>query len=123
MTTKRRDTTDLDTLGHEIGELRRALDDARESVTSDDGLITAVAGGRGQLLELELDPRIYREQDSGVLAAGIVDTVRRAVERAQLKAVEAAGPQLLEPGVPPESVDVEFGPFLRELERAAGRED
>lgn len=123
MTTKLPDPSDLDALRREVGELRTALDETRETATSDDGLITATAGGRGELVELELDPRIYREQDSTVLAAGIVETVRRAAERAQRKAIEAAGPQLLGPGADPESIDVEFEPFLRELARATGKEE
>ena len=122
MTTKPPDPSDLDALQREIRELRTALDETRETATSDDGLITATAGGRGELVELELDPRIYRDQDSTVLAAGIVETVRRAVQRAQRKAVEAVGPQVLGPA-DPESIDVEFEPFLRELARATGTEE
>ena len=122
MTTKPPDPFDLDALGRELRELRTALDDTRETATSEDGLITATAGGRGELVALELDPRIYRDQNCAELAAGIVETVRRAVEKAQHKAVEAVGPQLLGPA-DPESIDVEFDPFLRELARAAGKED
>jgi DNA-binding protein YbaB len=38
----------------------------------------AVVGPRGQLVELEIDPRVYRRPDSQALAAAIVATATRA---------------------------------------------
>ncbi|SHN75413.1 YbaB/EbfC family nucleoid-associated protein [Cryptosporangium aurantiacum] len=49
---------------------------------SRDGLVKAVVGPRGHLLELELDPRIYRNPNSKALAATIAATVREATEDA-----------------------------------------
>ncbi len=51
-------------------------------VTSDDGLITATVGPRGHLIDLEIDPKIYRRPNSAQLAVTIVETVRQAVEQA-----------------------------------------
>lgn len=55
---------------------------------SGDGLIKAVVGPRGQLLELELDPRLFRKPDSKGLAAAIVATTRAAAEEAMAKGQE-----------------------------------
>lgn len=52
---------------------------------SDDRTIKAVVGPQGHLLELEIDPRVYRHPNSKALAATIVDTVRAAVEEATEK--------------------------------------
>lgn len=62
---------------------------------SGDGLIKAVVGPRGQLLELELDPRLFRKPDSKGLAAAIVATTRAAAEEAMAK-----GQALLEKALP-----------------------
>jgi DNA-binding protein YbaB len=49
---------------------------------SDDRLIKAVVGPRGQLIDLEIDPRVYRNPNSKALAASILATVRSAVDDA-----------------------------------------
>jgi len=49
---------------------------------SDDRLIKAVVGPRGQLTDLEIDPRVYRNPNSKALAASILATVRAAVDDA-----------------------------------------
>src|SRR5262249_28327621 len=82
-------------IGDMIGELRRAMGGLNESqremlkVTgsgwSPDRTIKAVVGPRGQLLELEIDPRVFRKPNSKALAALIVSTVRLAVEDASEK--------------------------------------
>lgn len=60
--------------------LREQVRTVTASADSDDGLITATVGGRGQLLDLRLDPRIYRASDSARLAAEITSTVREAID-------------------------------------------
>jgi DNA-binding protein YbaB len=54
-------------------------------VKSRDGLITATVGPRGQLVKLQLDPRIYRNQDAGALASAITETVHQAAKQAAEK--------------------------------------
>jgi hypothetical protein len=49
---------------------------------SPDRSIKAVVGPRGQLLELDINPRVFRKPNSKELAAQIVATVRLAVEDA-----------------------------------------
>lgn len=55
---------------------------------SDDRMIKAVVGPRGQLMELEIDPRVYRRPNSKALALSIVETTKRAVQQAATKTQE-----------------------------------
>jgi DNA-binding protein YbaB len=79
---------------------------------SDDRTIKAVVGPRGQLIDLEIDPRVYRKPNSKVLAATIVTTIRAAVDQAIAQTqeiVERAMPQVkdvLRPGAPGTGIDV-----------------
>ncbi|MEV6906876.1 YbaB/EbfC family nucleoid-associated protein [Amycolatopsis sp. NPDC051071] len=101
------------------GELRVAQEriaELRATAESDDGLISATAGGYGELVELRLDPRIYRVPDSAELARSIKDTIHRAAARAQEQcAALVAGhlPDNPEPG----PADLRFGPALHVLDR------
>lgn len=79
-------------LSEMVGDLRRATAGIPEmqrrilQVTgvawSDDRMIKAVVGPRGHLLELDIDPRVFRKPNSKALSAAIVATVRLAVEDA-----------------------------------------
>lgn len=81
--------------------LRDHLDTVTASADSADGLITATVGGRGELRELWLHPRIYRMSDSARLAAEITGTVRAAV--AEVRAQVAADFQDILDGREPRS--------------------
>jgi DNA-binding protein YbaB len=72
-------TARFDTLREGMGELQRDLQAVAVSAKSPDGYVTATVGARGQLLKLQLDPRIYRRPDSTALATTITETVQRAV--------------------------------------------
>jgi DNA-binding protein YbaB len=50
--------------------------------TSPDGMVRAVVGPRGHLIELHIDPRIYRRPDAAALSTLIVQTVRTAIQDA-----------------------------------------
>ncbi|OXM45629.1 YbaB/EbfC family nucleoid-associated protein [Amycolatopsis alba] len=98
-------------------ELRAAQDRIarlRATAESDDGLISATVGGYGELVELVLDPRVYRAPDSVALARSVKDTIHRAAERAQEQCAA-----LLAGHVPenPGAADLRFGPALRQLDR------
>lgn len=77
------------------GELQQKLRAVKGTATSSDGYVTATVGPRGQLLKLELDPRIYRRPNSRELASTITKTVQEATAKAQ-NAVE----ELCKPFVP-----------------------
>ncbi len=74
---------------------------------SDDRMIKAVVGPRGQLIDLEIDPRVYRKPNSKALAASILSTVRAAVDLAMKQTkeiVDQAMPQvndMIRPGPNP----------------------
>jgi DNA-binding protein YbaB len=55
---------------------------------SPDGMIKAVVGPRGHLLELDIDPRVLRQPNSKALSATIVATVRSAVDEAARQSAE-----------------------------------
>jgi DNA-binding protein YbaB len=71
-----------------VGETQRKIAEVTGTAWSDDRMIKAVVGPRGQLLELEIDPRIYRRPNSTALAATIMATIRTAVEEATAKAAK-----------------------------------
>jgi DNA-binding protein YbaB len=68
-------------LRSDLDELQRRLATLRVSCVSDDGLVRATVGPRGQLVDLSLDRGIYREPDNDRLARTIVATVREAAAR------------------------------------------
>lgn len=71
---------DLQRARRSLGDTQRRMLEIQGEARSDDRLIRAVVGPRGQLIDLELDPRVFRNADSKALAAKIVATVQAAVE-------------------------------------------
>jgi DNA-binding protein YbaB len=88
-----------------VGDLRRSLDNVGAmqrqlmrvtgTAWSDDRMVKAVVGPRGQLIELEIDPRVYRKPNSKALAASIIATVHAAVDD-----VLREGAEILDQGLP-----------------------
>jgi len=113
------DPGDLDALEREVRRIRDALEETRCSVESPDGLIEATVGGRGRLVGLRLDPRIYRCQDAEALAQDILDTVRRATEQAEEQVARIAA-SLLPERPDGRRPDPEFDPFLHQVHRLKG---
>ncbi|MFC7548809.1 YbaB/EbfC family nucleoid-associated protein [Plantactinospora sp. GCM10030261] len=71
-----------------MGETQRKMLEVTGTGWSPDRMIKAVVGPRGQLVELEIDPRVYRTPNSKALAASILSTVRAAVDDATEKTKE-----------------------------------
>jgi DNA-binding protein YbaB len=71
-----------------IRDAQRRIVEVTATAWSDDRMVKAVVGPRGQLVELELDPRIYRRPNSTALAATIVATTRKAADEAARKTQE-----------------------------------
>lgn len=69
-------------------ELQKEMTSVTAEAWSDDRMIRAVVGPRGQLVDLEIDPRVYRRPNSSQLAKTIVQTVQRAAEEASRKVKE-----------------------------------
>jgi len=68
-----------------IAEVQKEMFEVRGTAYSEDRLIKATVGPRGQLIELDLDPRIYRRPNSKALSAAILATVREATNEAMEK--------------------------------------
>lgn len=64
-----------------MDELQRKLAAFQVTAESDDGLVRATVGPRGQLVKLVLDPRVYRERDAEALASKITATVEQATAK------------------------------------------
>jgi DNA-binding protein YbaB len=91
----------------QAAELRERLRTVTATVTSPDSLVTATVGPRGQLLRLDIDPRVYRRPNSRVLADAITTTVQRATVAAAAKVTELCQPG---PPLPAEHLDAALGP-------------
>jgi len=104
---------DFERMRRGAGELQRQLQALRVTATSDDGFVKATVGPRGQLIELEIDPRIYRRPDSKQLAATITSTVQRAATEVADKVAALCKPHLPEEQLRPNmNMDLE-GIFTR----------
>ncbi|MGN9913739.1 YbaB/EbfC family nucleoid-associated protein [Phytohabitans sp. LJ34] len=79
---------DLQQTIENAAQTRQQIMEITGTAWSDDRLIKAVVGPRGQLIELEIDPRVYRTPNSKALAASIMSTVRAAVEDANKQTKE-----------------------------------
>lgn len=86
-----------------------------ETAWSDDGNVSASVGARGELRELVLDPRIYRETDADALAESIRDTVAEATKLARGQAFDVMRP-LLPRNADEADTDLAFDPLLHHLD-------
>ncbi|GAA0281594.1 YbaB/EbfC family nucleoid-associated protein [Cryptosporangium japonicum] len=94
----RGDQTDWSAISSMAKDLQAAVRNAertqREALAltgtawSPDGLIKAVVGPRGHLLELDVDARVYRNPNSKALSAAIVATVRAATDDVMSQSAE-----------------------------------
>ena len=73
---------DLRAALRDVDRVQREVLSVTGTAWSDDGLIKAVVGPRGHLLELEIDPRVYRVPNSKALSTTILKTVRAATDDA-----------------------------------------
>lgn len=93
-----RDRPDWSVVTSMMGDLRKALggvaDRQQRMLTlqgtawSEDRTVKAVVGPRGQLVDLEIDPRVFRHPNSQALRATILATVRAAVDDVNKQAEE-----------------------------------
>lgn len=97
-----------------LDDIQARLAEMRVSARSSDGLVTATVDARGQLADLKLDRRIYRDDDPERLGRTVVATVREATARATEDVREMMAAYL-----PPDSGamrfvrDNDFGSLLR----------
>ncbi|MDQ3734970.1 MAG: YbaB/EbfC family nucleoid-associated protein [Actinomycetota bacterium] len=88
----------LTTEGPKLHEQARAV---QVTEKSPDGLISATVGSRGELIRLDLDPRIYRQPDSRELADTITETIKAAGLAAKERVIE-----VFEPLIPREELQL-----------------
>jgi DNA-binding protein YbaB len=105
---------DLYELAGELRDFRRSASEVRGSAESADGLVTAVVNGDGALVELGLDPRIFRTTDSEALAGKIQQTIVQATEDATHKAFVVLRKTLLR-DADEETADLVIDPILEQL--------
>ncbi|GAA0541962.1 hypothetical protein GCM10010172_24240 [Paractinoplanes ferrugineus] len=114
--------------------LRSGLDEMQERLSrmavtaeSPDGLVRATVGPRGQLINLELDPDIYRRADADELSRKILRTVEQAVAKTTDQVQEMVGEYLpADSGAARFMRDGNFGTLLSRQDRVmteAGDDD
>ncbi|HEX6359392.1 YbaB/EbfC family nucleoid-associated protein [Actinophytocola sp.] len=108
-------------LAEHVRAIQDGIDEIRGTGYSDDGLVTAVVGGRGELVELELDPRIYRDRNAIELATKIVAAVHDAAEDAGREATTFAK-KLAPQAKQGDDFDPMFDPALQLIEKARSEE-
>ncbi|MFD1934564.1 MULTISPECIES: YbaB/EbfC family nucleoid-associated protein [Nonomuraea] len=79
-------------LREEGAELHAKARAVQVTEKSRDGLVTVTVGSRGELVRLDLDPRIYRHPDARGLADTIAETVQRAAAKAQEQIIDVFAP-------------------------------
>ncbi|MEV0133273.1 YbaB/EbfC family nucleoid-associated protein [Dactylosporangium sp. NPDC050688] len=107
-------------MAEDIRAVRQRMLEIRATAESDDGLISVTVDATHDIVELRLDPRIYRAPDSAALAKAIIATVRRAVRVAEDEAF-AIVRVLLPEEATPGSADLRFDPLLHELDEDTAR--
>ena len=101
-------------LATDLSDARRSMDEVRGRAESDDGLVEVVVDCSGAVVQLELDPRIYRNPDSTALADLIKDTIGVAIKDATRRAF-AVMRKSLPADAKEESADLMLDPILQQL--------
>lgn len=78
-------------------DLQRAIAELAVTVTAADGTVSVTVDGRGQVTEVELDPKIYQRPDTQRLGATITATIQQAVAEVQEQVKELTKPLLPDP--------------------------
>jgi DNA-binding protein YbaB len=72
----------VDRLREDFEQLRKELAEKRFTGASDDELVNAVVTYDRDLVEVRIDPRVYRRPDSERLGVSIVEAFKRATQAA-----------------------------------------
>lgn len=109
-------------MAEDIADLRGRLGTIRATAESADELVHATTGGAGELIDLRLDPRIYRNADSAALARTITDTIHRAAQDAQRQGLAIAA-RYLPADATQDNIDLPFDLARGVLENRGARRD
>jgi DNA-binding protein YbaB len=97
-----------------MDDLQQRLAELRVSAESEDGLIRATVGPRGQLIDLRLDRRIYRDMDAAELSRKIVTTTEQAATQMAEQVQQMMAGYLPADSGPMQYIrDNDFGSLLR----------
>lgn len=103
------------------GQLRKmqaGLQELEGRAESEDGLVKVTVDASGELVGLELDPRIHRKPDTETLAKTITETIRQARLDVN-KQGEAVAEDIIAGYHDDEDADPLLDPVLREFDRLA----
>ncbi|OXM45466.1 hypothetical protein CFP75_30685 [Amycolatopsis alba DSM 44262] len=100
-----------------IETVRNETADLRVSAESPDGLIIATVTSRGELVDLAIDPRVYRSPASTALAEAILDATRQAAANAR-HLVFARLRRFLPADATFSTTDLDLDPFLVPMNQA-----
>jgi DNA-binding protein YbaB len=106
----------LEQADREVRRFRSLSEDTTGSAQSPDGLIEATVGMYGDVRDLVIDPRVYRNPDAKALAGQIRDVINEAGQDAQ----QVAAGQLssLFPRGTDDPAELAFEPFLAAITEA-----
>lgn len=82
-----------------LQRMQETMASLEATVTAADGMITVTVGPQGNLVGLELDPRVYRRLSSTELAEAILAATQEATARLGDQRREAMAPMLPEGGL------------------------
>jgi DNA-binding protein YbaB len=77
-----------------LGDAQRQISELTSTVASEDGLVTVTVDHQGDLVDLQLNPRVYRVLDPLTLGETIVETTKRAVSEVRQQAKDLMTPLL-----------------------------
>ncbi|RGC69633.1 hypothetical protein C5N14_04325 [Micromonospora sp. MW-13] len=77
-----------------LDELQTRLAELKVTERSTDGQVTVVAGARGELVSVELQPTVFQDRDARALSQKITTTVHRATAAAVAATQELVGAYL-----------------------------
>ena len=77
----------------QLREVRRVVDTACATVTTEDEMITVTVGPRDRLVGLEFNPRVYRRMSPSELAAAVLAAVGEASSQVDGQVRAALAPQ------------------------------
>lgn len=69
-------------MAEDTQKLEAELGEMRTEATSGGGMVSAVVNGRGELMEIKIDPQVVDPEDVEMLQDLVVSAVREAVEKA-----------------------------------------
>jgi hypothetical protein len=92
---------DLDKMMEDLPDTQQRLMSLTGSAWSDDGMVKAEVGPRGQLIDLEIDPRVFRRPDAQGLRESILAAVNAAIRQ-----VTAQTHEIMFGQVPPEMAEL-----------------